>query len=161
MRLVNGSRLGPYEVVAPIGRGGMGEVYRARDTRLSRDVALKVLPEAAHGDPERFQRFEREARAVGALDHPNVVVVHDVGSQDGAPFLVSELLEGETLRERLLRGPLPPERAVEVAVQVARGLGAAHEKGIVHRDLKPANVKITPDGRVKLLDFGLAKIFES
>ena len=153
-----GSRLGPYEIVAPIGKGGMGEVYRARDTRLGRDVALKVLPEAAHGNPERFQRFEREARAVGALNHPNVVVVHDVGSQDGSPYLVSELLEGETLRERLLRGPLPPERAVEVAVQVARGLGAAHEKGIVHRDLKPENVFLTADGQVKVLDFGLAKL---
>ncbi|MFN7987898.1 MAG: protein kinase [Thermoanaerobaculia bacterium] len=156
-----GEKLGPYEVVAPIGRGGMGEVYRARDTRLARDVALKVLPEAAHGNPERFQRFEREARAVGALNHPNVVVVHDVGSQDGAPYLVSELLEGETLRERLLRGPLPAERAVEVAVQVARGLGAAHEKGIVHRDLKPENVFLTADGHVKVLDFGLVKLLSA
>ena len=158
MRLVTGSRLGPYEVVAPIGHGGMGEVFRARDTRLGRDVALKVLPEAAHGDAERFQRFEREARAAGALNHPNVVVLYDVGSQDGAPYLVSELLEGETLRERLLRGPLSPQHAVEIAVQVARGLGAAHEKGIVHRDLKPENVFLTADGHAKILDFGLAKL---
>jgi len=158
VRLVTGSRLGPYEVVALIGRGGMGEVFRARDTRLGRDVALKVLPEAAHGDAERFQRFEREARAAGALNHPNVVVLYDVGSQDGAPYLVSELLEGETLRERLLRGPLSPQRAVEIAVQVARGLGAAHEKGIVHRDLKPENIFLTADGHAKILDFGLAKL---
>jgi Tol biopolymer transport system component len=158
VRLVTGSRLGPYEVVAPIGHGGMGEVFRARDTRLGRDVALKVLPEAAHGDAERFQRFEREARAAGALNHPNVVVLYDVGSQDGAPYLVSELLEGETLRERLQRGPLSPQRAVEIAVQVARGLGAAHEKGIVHRDLKPENIFLTADGHAKILDFGLAKL---
>jgi serine/threonine protein kinase len=150
--------LGPYEIVAPIGHGGMGEVFRAHDTRLARDVALKVLPEAAHGDWERFQRFEREARAAGALNHPNVVVLYDVGSQEGSPYLVSELLEGETLRERLLRGPLGPARAVEIAVQVARGLGAAHEKGIVHRDLKPENVFLTADGHAKILDFGLAKL---
>jgi Tol biopolymer transport system component len=136
----------------------MGEVFRARDTRLGRDVALKVLPEAAHGDAERFQRFEREARAAGALNHPNVVVLYDVGSQDGAPYLVSELLEGETLRDRLLRGPVPPQRAVEIAVEVARGLGAAHEKGIIHRDLKPENVFLTADGHAKILDFGLAKL---
>ena len=139
----------------------MGEVFRARDTRLGRDVALKVLPEAAHGDAERFQRFEQEARAAGALNHPNVVVLHDVGSQDGAPFLVSELLEGEALRERLQRGPLSPQHAVEIAVQVARGLGAAHEKGIVHRDIKPENVFATKDGHTKILDFGIARVLPS
>ena len=136
----------------------MGEVFRARDTRLSRDVALKVLPEAADGDSERFRRFELEARAAGALNHPNVVVLHDVGTQDGAPYLVTELLEGETLRDRLARGPIPPQRAVEIAVQVARGLGAAHEKGIVHRDLKPENIFLTADGNAKVLDFGLVKL---
>ncbi len=160
MRTTPGSRLGPYEIVATIGRGGMGEVFRARDTRLARDVALKVLPEGAHGDGERFRRFELEARAAGALNHPNVVVLHDVGEQDGTPYLVTELLEGETLRERLLRGPIHAQRAVEIAVQVARGLGAAHEKGIVHRDLKPENVFLTADGHAKILDFGLAKLLD-
>ena len=138
----------------------MGEVFRARDTRLERDVALKVLPEAARGDAERFRRFELEARAAGALNHPSVVVLHDVGEQDGTPYLVTELLEGETLRDRLLRGPVPAARAVEVAAQVARGLGAAHEKGIVHRDLKPENVFLTSDGHAKILDFGLAKLLD-
>lgn len=155
---MTGSRLGPYEVIAPIGHGAMGEVFRARDTRLGREVALKVLPLSAHGDAERFQRFEREARAAGALNHPNVVVLYDVGSQDGAPYLVTELLEGETLRGRLQRGPLSPRHAVEIAVQIARGLGAAHEKGIVHRDLKPENVFLTSGGHAKILDFGLAKL---
>jgi len=138
----------------------MGEVFRARDTRLGREVALKVLPEASRGDDERFARFEREARAAGALNHPNVVVLHDVGSEDGVPYLVTELLEGETLRDRLRRGPIPAGRAVEIAVQVARGLGAAHEKGIVHRDLKPENVFLTAEGPAKVLDLGLAKLVE-
>ncbi|MHB1045219.1 MAG: protein kinase domain-containing protein [Thermoanaerobaculia bacterium] len=153
-----GSRLGPYEVVAPIGRGGMGEVFRARDTRIGREVALKVLSGSACADEERFRRFELEARAAGALSHPNVVVLHDVGTEAGVPYLVSELLEGETLADRLRRGALAPRRAVEIAIEVASALAAAHEKGIVHRDLKPENVFLTADGQTKVLDFGLAKL---
>jgi serine/threonine-protein kinase len=153
-----GVRLGPYEIVAALGAGGMGEVYRARDTRLGRDVAVKVLPEAAASDPERLKRFEREARATAALSHPNILAVHDVGIQDGAPYLVEELLEGESLKERLARGALPIAEALRIAVEIACGLAAAHEKGIVHRDLKPGNVFLTRNGTVKLLDFGLAKL---
>lgn len=138
----------------------MGEVYRARDTRLGRDVAIKVLPASSSSDPERLRRFEQEARAAGALNHPNVLVIYDVGSHDGAPFLVTELLEGETLFERLRAGPLPVRKALDIAVEAARGASAAHDKGIVHRDLKPANIFLTADGRVKILDFGLAKLTE-
>jgi TolB-like protein len=156
--LVPGARVGPYEVVSPLGAGGMGEVYRARDARLGRDVAIKVLPEGLARDPERLHRFEQEARAAGALNHPNIVVVHDTGSHAGAPFLVLELLEGETLRERLRDGAVPAGKAVDYAAQIARGLAAAHERGIVHRDLKPDNVFITRDGHLKILDFGLAKL---
>jgi serine/threonine protein kinase/Flp pilus assembly protein TadD len=156
MPLAAGSRLGPYEIVGRLGAGGMGVVYRARDPRLGRDVAVKVLPDDVAADPERLRRFEREARAAGALDHPNVVTVHDLGNAAGTPFVVTELLEGETLRERLRSGALAPRKAVELAVQVARGLAAAHERGIVHRDLKPENLFLTRDGRVKILDFGLA-----
>ncbi|MDE3136987.1 MAG: protein kinase [Acidobacteriota bacterium] len=155
-----GTKLGPYEVVAPIGAGGMGEVYRARDTRLGRDVAAKVLPASFSSDPERLRRFEQEARAVAALNHPNILAIHDIGTHDGAPFLVTELLEGETLRERLAEGALPVRKTIEIAVQAAHGVAAAHEKGIVHRDLKPANIFLTSDGRVKILDFGLAKLTE-
>ena len=157
MGLPSGKRIGAYEIVAPLGAGGMGEVYRARDTRLGRDVALKVLPASVAGDADRLRRFEQEARATGALNHPNVLAVYDVGEHEGTPFLVTELLEGATLRERLQAGPLPPRKALEVAGQIARGLAAAHEKGIVHRDLKPENLFVTKDGRVKILDFGLAK----
>jgi TolB-like protein/Flp pilus assembly protein TadD len=153
-----GSRLGPYEVVAPIGAGGMGEVYRARDPRLGRDVAIKVLPEEFAADPERLRRFEQEAHAVAALNHPHILALYDVGTHEGAPYLVTELLEGESLRERLQAGPLPPRKAVELAVQIAQGLSAAHSKGIIHRDLKPGNVFVTKDGHVKILDFGLAKL---
>ncbi len=153
-----GSRVGPYEVLALLGAGGMGEVWRARDTRLGRDVAIKVLPAEFAGDPERLRRFEQEARAVAALNHPNILALYDVGTHEGAPYLVSELLEGESLRARLEGGPLAPRKAIEVAVQVASGLSAAHEKGIVHRDLKPENVFVTTDGHVKILDFGLAKL---
>ena len=152
-----GARLGPYEVVARIGSGGMGEVYRAYDERIGRDVAIKVLPPEFATDRERLRRFEHEARAAGALDHPNILAVHDVGEVDGRPYLVTELLEGETLRDRISAG-LTCRRASEIGVQIARGLAAAHEKGVVHRDLKPANVFITNDGHVKILDFGLAKI---
>ena len=153
-----GARLGPYEIVAPIGAGGMGEVYCARDTRLGRDVAIKVLPGEFAADPERLRRFEQEARAVAALSHPNVLAVYDVGTHEGIPYLVTELLEGESLRDRLRAGALTVRKAVETAVQIAQGLAAAHEKGIIHRDLKPGNVFITRDGHVKILDFGIAKL---
>jgi TolB-like protein/tetratricopeptide (TPR) repeat protein len=153
-----GTRLGPYEIVALIGAGGMGEVYRARDTRLGRDVAIKVLPAEFAFDAERLRRFEQEARAVAALDHPNILAIHDVGTHEGAPYIVTQLLEGESLRDRLQAGPLPPRKALELAVQIAQGLSAAHVKGIVHRDLKPGNVFITTEGHVKILDFGLAKL---
>ena len=157
MTLATGVRLGPYEIVAPIGAGGMGEVYRARDTRLGRDVAVKVLPSALATDPDRLRRFELEARAVAALTHPNIVALHDVGTYDGAPFLVSELLEGETLADALRGGALSIGKAIDVGIQIARGLAAAHARNIVHRDLKPSNVFLTRDGHVKLLDFGIAK----
>jgi serine/threonine protein kinase/dipeptidyl aminopeptidase/acylaminoacyl peptidase len=158
MALTSGTKLGPYEILLPIGAGGMGEVYRARDTRLGREVAIKVLPESLANDADRLRRFEQEARTIAALNHPNILGIHDIGTHDGAPFLVSELLEGQTLREKLESGPLPVRRAIEYALGIATGLAAAHEKGIVHRDLKPENVFITRDGRVKVLDFGLAKL---
>jgi eukaryotic-like serine/threonine-protein kinase len=161
MALSSGTKLGPYEIVAPLGAGGMGEVYRARDTRLGRDVALKILPESFAREADRLRRFEQEARAVAALNHPNILAVFDVGQQDGAPFLVSELLEGESLRAVLDRGPLPQRKTIEYGVQIAHGLAAAHEKGIVHRDLKPENVFVTKDGRIKILDFGLAKLAQT
>jgi len=157
MSVAAGVKFGPYEVVAPVGEGGMGEVYRARDTRLNRSVALKVLPEAIAADPMRMQRFEQEARTVAALNHPNILAVYDVGVQSETPYLVMELLEGETLRERLKRGPLGVRKTVEIGLQIAHALSAAHERGIVHRDLKPENVFLTNDGHTKLLDFGLAK----
>jgi eukaryotic-like serine/threonine-protein kinase len=160
LSLVSGARLGPYEVQTPLGAGGMGEVYRARDTRLGRDVAIKILPAAVTADPGRVQRFEQEARAAAALNHPNILAVFDIGEQDGLPYIVSELLEGQTLRERLNGGPLAVRKAIEYAVQIGRGLGAAHERGIVHRDLKPDNVFVTAEGYVKILDFGLAKLTE-
>jgi Tol biopolymer transport system component len=158
MSLPERTRVGPYEILAPLGAGGMGEVYRARDTRLGREVAIKVLPSSFSSDAERLRRFEQEARAAGMLNHPNIVVVHDVGTHEGAPYVVMELLEGETLRARLAGGALPQRKAIEYALQTARGLAAAHEKGIVHRDLKPENLFVTKDGRVKILDFGLAKL---
>jgi eukaryotic-like serine/threonine-protein kinase len=158
MTLTTGTKLGPYEIVSPLGAGGMGEVYRARDTRLGRDVALKILPPSFAQDSDRLRRFEQEARAVAALNHPNILAVFDIGQHDGSPFLVSELLEGESLRAVLDRGPLPQRKAIEYGVQIAHGLAAAHEKGIVHRDLKPENVFVTRDGRIKILDFGLAKL---
>jgi pentatricopeptide repeat protein len=160
MILAVGSRLGPYEILARLGAGGMGEVWRARDTRLGRDVAIKVLPAEFAADPERLRRFEREAKATAALSHPNILDVHDVGTADGVPYLVEELLEGESLKERIERGPLPVGEALAIATAVARGLEAAHGKAIVHRDLKPANVFLTGHGTVKILDFGLAKVIE-
>jgi eukaryotic-like serine/threonine-protein kinase len=158
MALTPGTKLGPYEILAPLGAGGMGDVYRARDTRLGRDVAIKVLPEALTKDVDRLRRFEQEARTIAALNHPNILGIHDIGTCDGAPFLVSELLEGKTLRETLEPGPLPMRCSIDYARGIAQGLAGAHVKGIVHRDLKPENVFITKDDRVKILDFGLAKL---
>ncbi len=158
MALQTGSRLGSYEVRGSLGAGGMGEVYRAWDARLGREVAVKVLPPSAAGEPDRLRRFELEARAAGALNHPNVLAVYDVGAHESSPYIVSELLDGDTLRGRIRAGGLTPRKAVELAVQVARGLSAAHQRGIVHRDLKPENVFVTRDGHVKILDFGLAKL---
>lgn len=158
MALASGSKLGPYEVLAPLGAGGMGEVYRARDTRLDREVAIKVLPESFASDNDRLRRFELEARAIAALNHPNILGVYDIGQHQASPYMVSELLDGETLREKMQEGPIPQRRAIEYASQIAEALAAAHEKGVVHRDLKPENVFVTKDGRVKVLDFGLAKL---
>jgi len=158
MALQTGDRLGSYEIRGPVGAGGMGEVYRAWDARLGREVAVKVLPQSATTDPERLRRFEQEAKAAGALNHPNVLAVHDVGTHEGTPYIVSELLEGDTLRGQIRAGGLTPRKAVEHAIQIARGLAAAHQRGIVHRDVKPENVFVTRDGQVKILDFGLAKL---
>jgi serine/threonine protein kinase len=161
MALLSGTKLGPYEIVVLLGAGGMGEVYRARDSLLGRDVAIKVLPSFLSSDAERLRRFDQEARATAALNHPNILAVHQLGTYQGAPYLVSELLEGSTLREQLVRGPLPVRKAIDYGVQIARGLAAAHEKGIVHRDLKLENLFVTKDGRVKILDFGLAKLIRT
>jgi eukaryotic-like serine/threonine-protein kinase len=158
MTLAAGTKLGPYEILAPLGAGGMGEVYRARDARLKREVAVKVLPALYSEDPERLRRFEQEAEAASALNHPNILSIYDIGTHDGAPYIVSELLEGETLRARLAGGAFLPRRAIGHGLQIAQGLAAAHERGIVHRDLKPENIFVTADGRVKILDFGLAKL---
>ena len=158
MSLSAGSRLGPYEILSPLGAGGMGEVYRARDPRLAREVAIKVLPASLSQDADRLRRFEQEARAAGVLNHPNITAVYDFGTHEGSPYVVTELLEGETLRARLAGGALSQRKAVDYALQIAHGLAAAHEKGIVHRDLKPENLFVTKDGRVKILDFGLAKL---
>jgi serine/threonine protein kinase len=156
MTLTSGTKLGPYEIQSLLGAGGMGEVYRARDTRLGRDVAIKVLPAHLSSDPDLRQRMEREAKAISSLNHPHICTLHDVGSQDGIDFLVMELLEGETLADRLHRGALPLEEALKIGREIAEALDKAHRRGIVHRDLKPANIMLTKNGP-KLMDFGLAK----
>src|SRR5580693_4517969 len=157
MALPSGTKLGPYDIQSLIGAGGMGEVYRARDARLNRIVAIKVLPRSYSADADRLQRFVQEARSAAALNHPNILSIFDIGEDHGAPYVVSELLEGETLRDRLRESALSSRKAIDYAQQIASGLAAAHDKGIVHRDLKPENIFITHDGRAKILDFGLAK----
>src|SRR6202140_3149636 len=160
MALATGKRLGPYEITGAIGAGGMGEVYQAHDTKLGRDVAIKVLPEAFAHDPERLSRFQREAKMLAALNHPNIATIHGLEQSNGTSYLVMELVSGETLAERVKReGAVPVEESLAIAKQIAEALEAAHEKSIIHRDLKPANVKVTPEGKVKVLDFGLAKAF--
>src|SRR5262245_37888695 len=158
MAITIGTRLGAFEIIGLLGKGGMGEVYRARDRRLERDVAIKVLPDAFVSDPDRLARFEREAQILASLNHSSIGVIHDIQEDRSTRFLVLELIEGETLSERLKRGPLPVDEALQLLKQVAEALEAAHEKGIFHRDLKPANIQITPAGRAKVLDFGLAKM---
>src|SRR5262245_36472822 len=161
MALTTGSRLGPYEVVALIGAGGMGEVYRARDTKLNRDVAVKVLPELFAADPERLARFQREAQVLASLNHPNIAHIHGLEDDGAIRALVMELVEGDDLAQRLTRAPIALADALPIARQIAEALEAAHEQGIIHRDLKPANIKVREDGTVKVLDFGLAKAIES
>ena len=160
MSLAAGTKLDSYEVIGLLGAGGMGEVYRARDPVLKREVAIKILPSFVSQDPDRLRRFEQEAQAAAALNHPNILAVYQFGVFQGAPYLVSELLEGHTLRHLLQHGPMPVRKAIDHGVQIAHGLAAAHEKGIVHRDLKPENLFLTKDGRVKILDFGLAKLMQ-
>src|SRR2546430_2632727 len=157
MKLSAGYRLGPYEILAPIGAGGMGEVYRARDTRLGREVAIKIVPDRMASDPKMLQRFEQEARAVAALSHPNILAIHDFERGGDTAFVVTELLHGESLDQRLMRERIAWRKAVEIATAVADGLASAHGRGIIHRDLKPANIFLTAEGQVKILDFGLAK----
>src|SRR6202163_334802 len=160
MALTSGTRLGSYEVLSQIGAGGMGEVYQAHDTKLGRDVAIKVLPEAFAHDADRLSRFQREAKILASLNHPNIATIHGLEQSGGTSYLVMELVSGETLQERVKRdGAVPIEEALDIAKQISEALEAAHEKGIIHRDLKPANVKLTPEGKVKVLDFGLAKAF--
>src|ERR1700740_725190 len=161
MPISTGTRLGSYELGAQIGAGGMGEVYQAHDTKLGRDVAIKILPEAFAHDPERLARFQREAKMLASLNHPNIATIHGLEQSGGTSYLVMELVSGETLAERVKRdGAVPIEESLAIAKQIAEALEAAHEKNIIHRDLKPANVKLTPEGKVKVLDFGLAKAFE-
>ena len=157
MAFAPGTVVGPYEITSLLGRGGMGEVWRARDKRLDRDVAIKTLPDEFANNEDRLARFQREAKLLAPLNHPNIAAIYGLEESGGARFLILELVEGETLAERLTRGPIPVEEAIPLALQIAAALEAAHEKGIVHRDLKPGNIKITPDGKVKVLDFGLAK----
>src|SRR5262252_7977805 len=159
MALTIGTQLGSHEIVALLGKGGMGEVYRARDLKLKREVAIKILPEEFSRDADRVKRFQREAEVLASLNHPNIANIYHLEEQNDARYLVLELVEGETLAERVARGPIPIDEALAIAKQIAEGLEAAHEKGIIHRDLKPANIKLTPDGKVKILDFGLAKAY--
>jgi serine/threonine protein kinase len=156
-----GTRLASYEIVGPLGAGGMGEVYRAKDSKLKRDVAIKVLPDEFSRDVDRISRFQREAEVLASLNHPHIAAIHDFAEFRESRFLVLELVDGETLAQRLARGAMPLDQALNIATQIADALEAAHEKGIIHRDLKPANIKITPDGKVKVLDFGLAKMREA
>src|SRR5262244_1635234 len=158
MAIATGSRFNHYEIIAPLGAGGMGEVYLAEDPRLGRQVAIKVLPVEFAKDADRLRRFEQEARATSALNHPNILTVYDIGEHEGAPYIVAELLEGEELSELIKQGAIAARKAVDCARQIAEGLAAAHAKGVVHRDLKPENLFVTNDGRVKILDFGLAKL---
>src|SRR3954452_8119732 len=163
MAIAKGTILGPYEILAHIGTGGMGEVWRARDKRIGRDVAVKVLPQSFGADDGQIRRFEQEARAAGALNHPGLVTIFDVGTVDGSPYIVMEMLEGETLRDALgdtVPAPLPLRKTIDYAIQISSALAVAHEKGIIHRDLKPENLFVTSEGRVKILDFGLAKLTE-
>src|SRR5262247_1304060 len=157
MALTLGTQLGSLEITALLGKGGMGEVYRARDMKLKRDVAVKILPDDFSRDADRVRRFQREAEVLASLNHPNIAAIYDLQEAKGARFLVLELVEGETLAERIQRGAIPVEEVLHISKHICEALEAAHEKGIVHRDLKPANVKITPDGKVKVLDFGVAK----
>src|SRR5450432_1437843 len=156
MALISGTRLGPYQIQSPLGSGGMGEVYRALDTRLDRIVAVKILPSHLSEDPEAKQRFDREARTISSLNHPNICTLHDVGHQDGIDYLVMEYLEGDTLADRLRKGPLPVEQVLKYGIEICQGLEKAHRSGVVHRDLKPGNIMLTKTG-AKLMDFGLAK----
>ena len=158
MALQPGEQVGPSEILEPLGRGGMGEVYRARDTRLRREVALKMLPDASAHDADSLRRFDRETHAVAALNHPNILAIHDTGSYRAVPYAVTELLQGETLAERLRSGPLHPQKALDIASQIAEGLAAAHAGGVTHRDIKPENIFLTNEGRAKILDFGIARI---
>src|SRR5438105_10077122 len=161
MSVSSGTRLGPYQILMPVGAGGMGEVYRARDTKLGRDVALKVLPPVFAADPERLARFRREPQVLASLNHPGIAAIYGLEESDGVLALVMELVEGPTLAERIAQGPIPLEEALPIARQIAEALEYAHERGVIHRDLKPANIKVTPEGRVKVLDFGLAKALSS
>ena len=161
MSLAVGARLGPYEITGSLGVGGMGEVYRARDTRLKREVALKILPAEFAADPERLGRFQREAEVLASLNHPNIAAIHGVEESGGIRALVLELIEGQTLAGRIAQGPIAVDDALSIARQVAEAVAAAHEHGVIHRDLKPANIKLRPDGTVKVLDFGLAKLTEA
>src|SRR6516162_4734043 len=160
MSFTTGTRIGPYEITSPLGEGGMGVVYRAHDTKLGRDVAIKALPDAFANDSDRLQRFQREAQVLASLNHPNIAQIYGLEESSNTRYIVMELVEGETLQERLKRGAIPVAEALRVAKQIAEALEAAHERGIIHRDLKPGNIKLTSDGTVKVLDFGLAKALQ-